>query len=64
MENLILGAFEDVPEDEYLALSQSQHLSSSISDYDPNMDSYQTSSQDTDSKVRTIQLDYFATGYF
>ena len=46
MENIILGAFEDVPEDEYLALSQSQHLSSSISDYDPNMDSYHSVGSD------------------
>ena len=50
MEDDNLGVFEEVPQDEYDALSQSQPLSSE-SEYDPWKDSDQTS-QDTDSKVR------------
>jgi hypothetical protein len=49
MEDYYLGAFEDIPEDEFESLSQSQSLSSG-SEYDPDLDTDQAS-QDTYSKV-------------
>ena len=55
MEDDYLGAFEDIPEDEFEALSQSQSLSSG-SEYDPDLDTDHTSQ---DSKVRIKTNLYF-----
>ena len=57
MEDDYLGSFEDIPEDEFEALSQSQSLSSG-SEYDPDLDTDQPS-QDTYSKVRIKTNLYF-----